>query len=95
MKEKAIENKIKAYLKTIDGLFYFKEHGGLYGRAGLPDIIVCFNGLFIGLEVKTDSGELTPLQSATIKRIRDCGGIAEVVRSVEDVINIISRITGN
>lgn len=89
MKEKSIENKIKAYLKTIDGLYFFKEHGGLYGTAGVPDIICCYKGLFIAFEVKVESGKATALQDATIKRIRKTGGIAEVVRSVEEVKRII------
>lgn len=89
MKEKAIENKIKAYLKTIGGLFFFKEHGGLYGTAGVPDIICCYKGLFIAFEVKAESGKATALQDATIQRIRKAGGIAEVVRSVEEVKRII------
>lgn len=89
MKEKTIENKIKAYLKTIDGLYFFKEHGGLYGTAGVPDIICCYKGKFIALEVKTDDGKTTALQDATIKRIRKAGGIAEIVRSVDEVKRII------
>lgn len=89
MKEKSIENKIKAYLKTIDSLFFFKEHGGLYGTAGVPDIICCYKGLFIAFEVKTDDGKTTALQDATIKRIRKAGGIAEIVRSVDEVKRII------
>ena len=89
MKEKSIENKIKAYLKTIDGLYFFKEHGGLYGTAGVPDIICCYKGLFIAFEVKAESGKATVLQDATIKRIRKAGGIAEIVRSVDEVKRII------
>lgn len=89
MKEKSIENKIKAYLKTIDSLFFFKEHGGLYGTAGVPDIICCHKGQFIAFEVKAESGNATALQDATIKRIRKAGGIAEVVRSVDEVKRII------
>lgn len=92
MREKAIENKIKAYLKTIKGLYFFKEHGGLYGTAGVPDIICCYKGIFIALEVKAPDGKLTVLQEATIRRIKDAYGIAEVVRSVEDVKTIIGGI---
>lgn len=89
MKEKTIENKIKTYLKTIDGLYFFKEYGGLYGTAGVPDIICCYKGLFIAFEVKVESGKATALQDATIKRIRKVGGIAEIVRSVDEVKRII------
>ena len=76
MKEKAIENKIKAYLKTADGFYFFKEHGGLYGTAGVPDLICCYKGRFIALEVKTPDGKPTALQDATIKKIREAGGVA-------------------
>ncbi len=93
MKEKAIENKIKQYLKTVDALYFFKEHGGLYGTAGVPDIICCYKGRFIALEVKAPDGKPTALQEATINRIREAGGVAEVVRSVEEVKEIITKFT--
>ena len=73
-------------------MYFFKEHGGLYGTAGVPDIICCYKGIFIALEVKAPDGKLTVLQEATIRRIKDAYGIAEVVRSVEDVKTIIGGI---
>lgn len=93
MREKAIENKIKQYLKTVEDLYFFKEHGGLYGTAGVPDIICCYKGQFIALEVKAPDGKATALQDATIKRIRKAGGVAEVVRSVEEAKKIITKFT--
>ena len=93
MREKAIENKIKQYLKTVEDLYFFKEHGGLYGTAGVPDIICCYKGQFIALEVKAPDGKATALQDATIKRIRKAGGVAEVVRSVEEAKEIITKFT--
>lgn len=93
MREKAIENKIKQYLKTVEYLYFFKEHGGLYGTAGVPDIICCYKGQFIALEVKAPDGKATALQDATIKRIRKAGGVAEVVRSVEEAKEIITKFT--
>ncbi len=91
MLEKQIENKIKNYLKTVSGLFYWKEHGGMYGTAGIPDLIICYRGRFIALEVKNERGKLTPLQSATLEKIKRCGGIAKAVKSVEDVKEIIEN----
>lgn len=91
MKEKAIENKIKQYLKTVEDLYFFKEHGGLYGTAGVPDIICCYKGRFIALEVKAPDGKATALQDATIRRIIGAGGIARIVRSLEEVKEIIIK----
>ena len=92
MKEKAIENKIKQYLKTVEDLYFFKEHGGLYGTAGVPDIICCYKGRFIALEVKAPDGKATALQDATIRRIIGAGGIARIVRSLEEVKEIIIKL---
>ena len=93
MKEKSIENKIKQYLKTVEDLYFFKEHGGLYGTAGVPDIICCYKGRFIALEVKAPDGKATALQDATIRRIIGAGGIARIVRSLEEVKEIIIKFT--
>ena len=93
MKEKAIENKIKQYLKTVEDLYFFKEHGGLYGTAGVPDIICCYKGRFIALEVKAPDGKAKALQDATIRRIIGAGGIARIVRSLEEVKEIIIKFT--
>ena len=92
MKEKAIENKIKQYLKTVEDLYFFKEHGGLYGTAGVPDIICCYKGRFIAIEVKAPDGKATALQDATIRRIIGAGGIARIVRSLEEVKSIIGGV---
>jgi hypothetical protein len=83
--EKYITNKILKYLKTVPGCFAWKEHGGIYGTAGVPDIIACVNGRFVAFEVKTPSGKATKLQEAIIKKILTAGGVAAVVRSVDEV----------
>lgn len=92
MNESEITKQIKEYLKTIDGCFFWKEHGGQFGQAGLPDIIVCLGGRFIALEVKTEKGKTTVLQEITLRKIRKAGGTAEVVRSVEDARRIINKL---
>ena len=62
MKESDIVKSIMKYLKTVPGCFCWKEHGGMYGTAGIPDIIACINGHFFAFDVKTDSGKATKLQ---------------------------------
>ena len=92
MKESEIISAIKEYLKTVSNCFYWKEHGGEYGQAGIPDIICCLSGKFIAFEVKTDKGKTTVLQEITLRKIRRAGGYAEVVRSVSDVKTIIEKL---
>jgi len=70
MLEKDIVAAIMRYLKTVPNTFCFKEHGGIYGTAGIPDVIVCFKGRFVAFEVKTPSGKLTKLQEIMIQKIK-------------------------
>lgn len=90
MKESEIVKTIMKYLKTVPGCFCWKEHGGMYGTAGIPDIIACINGRFFGFEVKAEDGKPTKLQEATIRKILAAGGAALVVRSVDEVRTAIN-----
>jgi len=92
MLEKAITAAIMRYLKTVPRCFCWKQHGGQYGTAGLPDIICCVNGRFVAFEVKTPSGKLTKLQESTITKINAAKGNAYKVTSVEDVKNILEYL---
>jgi len=92
MLEKSITKKILDYLKSLENCFAFKEHGGRYGTAGIPDIICCFNGRFIAFEVKTDTGKLTKLQEITIHRIKDAKGEAFKVTSLQEVKKILEHL---
>ncbi|MCM1439356.1 MAG: VRR-NUC domain-containing protein [Roseburia sp.] len=94
MKESDIVKAIMKYLKTMPNCFCWKEHGGMYGTAGIPDIIACIGGRFFGFEVKTENGKPTGLQEATIRKIIKAGGLAAIVRSVEDVRTIVEKILG-
>ena len=94
MKEKTIVNNISAYLKTVPNCFFWKEHGGMYGTAGIPDIIGCVKGRFFGFEVKNETGQPTALQSATIRKIKEAGGVAVVVRSVDEVRTVLASHGG-
>ncbi len=90
MSEKEIVSAILRYLKTVPRCFAWKEHGGMYGTAGIPDIIACIDGRFYAFEVKTEIGRTTKLQDAIIRKILACGGTALVVRSVDEVRAVIN-----
>jgi hypothetical protein len=68
LKESPSTAAIMRFLKTVPDCFLFKEHGGMYGTAGLPDIICCYRGRFMGFEVKTPEGKLSKLQEITIAK---------------------------
>ena len=92
MKEKTITNQILKYLKSLPECFAFKEHGGLYGTSGIPDIIVCYKGKFLAFEVKTEKGILSKLQEMTIAKIQKANGMAFKVTSLEEVKEILKGV---
>lgn len=91
MREKNIENKIKSYLKS-KGAYYFKHHGNQFSQVGVPDIIACYKGRFIGIEVKNETGKTSPLQDVNLKMINKAGGIGIVARCVRDVEKVLETI---
>lgn len=91
VKESVIVRSILRHLKSMPQCFAWKEHGGMYGTAGIPDIICCLGGRFFAFEVKNEKGVPTKLQEATIRKINAAGGTAVVVRSVADVDSVIGR----
>jgi len=94
MAEKDIVNAILRDLKAVPACFAWKTHGGMYGTAGIPDIIACISGRFVAFEVKTPSGKLTKLQEITIQRINEAKGYACKVTSVGEVREILERLEG-
>lgn len=70
------------------GYFAFKVHGGPTTMAGLPDIIVCAEGLFIGLETKMPAkrNNVSAIQKLRHAEIQAAGGRAIVVCGVTEAI---------
>ena len=91
MRDKEIVSEVAGYLKTVEDCFLYRQNSG-FSQPAAPIIIICFKGKFIGLKVKVGSGKVTVLQEVTLRRIRKAGGIAETVRSVEDVRRILSGL---
>ena len=90
--ERDIVPAIKRYLASLGGdVFFWKEHGGPYGVSGVPDIICCYKGRFLGLEAKLPGGRLTELQKRALDKINRAGGIARRVESVDDVKTVIRQ----
>jgi len=68
-------------------IYIFKVPQGQYAsRRGIPDLCCCINGRFVSIEVKTDVGTLTALQSNEIKNIKTAGGIAFTIFGKDDAL---------
>lgn len=73
-------------LLTAYRVFHYKHWQGPMSVPGISDIIGCYKGRFFAIEIKTDKGKVTDLQSNFLANVEAAGGIAFVARSVEDVI---------
>jgi hypothetical protein len=90
MSEGYIQRKILEYL-TKQGAYAVNIHGNEY-QSNVPDVLVCYRGRFIGIEVKDADGNLSSGQRKHLRRIQKAGGIGEGVRSLQRVKDIIQTI---
>jgi len=78
--EKKVKKKVVEILKQY-GAYYFYPVTGGFGASGVPDIIACYNGKFLGIEVKADAKKRGPtaLQQKNLDQINATGGVAVVI----------------
>lgn len=60
-------------------------------RLGTPDLILCYKGIFVGIEVKAEKGRLSDNQKEIGVCIQDAGGIWGVAKNLEDVRELLKR----
>lgn len=93
MKEKQFENQVKAFLKS-KGCWVLKTWSNGVQRQGVPDLLVCCNGFFIGVELKNETGKPSALQLWNVEQIRKANGIALVLypEKFEDFKELIELV---
>jgi hypothetical protein len=80
------EGKIKVWAyeqyKTIfPGHWSYAPRGGVFGKSGTPDRLICWMGIFIAIEIKaTADDHPTDLQRQQLNAIAKAGGVAAVLR---------------
>lgn len=52
---------------------------GGYGASGVPDILACYKGKFIGIETKANGNTPTALQQKHLRDISITGGLSLVI----------------
>lgn len=84
------EGKVKDALKKLlkeefpQVWTYWPVSNGM-GAHGIPDLIMCAGGIFIGAEVKAVGKKVTLLQANQLEQIQRSGGAALVLRGDEAV----------
>jgi hypothetical protein len=93
--------------ENLGKLYYFRSGSGAVstirqngskgffktGKAGCPDITICLpNSIFVGVEVKTKVGKLSPVQIQTKDKLIRLNAYYLLVRSVKELIQDIQYI---
>lgn len=92
--EKLFEKRVEKYLHSI-GVYqagtpshqmnveqigwFTKIWGGGFQKSGIPDLILCVNGIFITAELKATNGKPSELQKMNTSRINQSNGIGIIL----------------
>lgn len=87
-RESRLSRTIQTELRK-QGAFVFKVWGSEYMMAGLPDLIGCYHGLFFAFETKLPEkrSNTSMIQDRVMQKIRQAGGLAQVVCTVQESLN--------
>ena len=101
--EKDLQREIIATLKRFPSIYWIRNNsisGKFIGRdgkigwlnnskKGSPDLVLCKNGLWLGIECKSTDGRVSPDQRQAEKDIERAGGKYFVVRTIQEFDKII------
>ena len=91
MKEQQYQSKIVKYLESM-GAYTVKVITA--SKKGVPDIIACYRGYFLGIEMKTPKTRknTSELQKYNLAKIKEAEGYSLVAVEVEDLFPTLSYI---
>jgi hypothetical protein len=84
--EGKVKDGVKKFLKERGAWFFMPVSNGM-GQVGIPDIIICYKGVFVAIETKAPgkAANVTPNQERVMHEIRSNDGFAFVVDSTDDL----------
>jgi Holliday junction resolvase len=90
--EGEIKDQVRKVLDEMGAYYFFPAANG-YGRTGIPDVIACVGGHFVGIECKAGSKQPTALQQRELDNIEKAEGTGILVNA--DNIDILKDILEN
>lgn len=95
MTESQLQDAIRLELGRIPGLCLFRNNCGVaemrgykvrfgVGNPGGADLIGLYRGRFLAVEIKTATGRQSEDQTRFQALVERCGGLYQILRSVED-----------
>jgi hypothetical protein len=90
--ESKVKRNVRRWVQvSMPGSWHYAPPGGPFGRAGVPDDVWLWRGVFFAIESKADHrNEVTDLQRHVLQKIKKAGGIVAVLYGFE--IDKLQRI---
>lgn len=85
--------KVKPFLETLKHTFSFPIQQ--LSIVGTPDFLICCNGFFVALELKSLGGKLSKLQEYNLNEVKRTGGISIVATPTnwDEVQRFLTNLT--
>jgi hypothetical protein len=91
--EAKLVQRIKAFVVEKGGRpFKIVGSDEGYQEIGIPDLLICYKGRFIGGEVKQPGEPLRPRQKLVLREIFEADGVAAVLETVGHAAILLLRI---
>lgn len=91
MAERDIARRIMEWLRE-QGAYVVKIHGDPMQESGIPDLLICYLGHFVGMELKVPGKKPTDIQEYHLERIAAAGGVGCSVTTLDEAKKIIRAI---
>ena len=91
MKEAQIQEQVIKLLKRR-GAWVIKTQPTDGVPVGTPDVLACYAGRFIALEIKQPKRYARRAQKYQIQQIKNAGGVAEVIRSEAELVVLLNSL---
>ena len=91
--EAKVKKQVTSILKAHNAYYFYPVAGAIGARSGVPDIIACVQGRFIGIECKATSiNKPTELQTRQLELIEQAGGVSVVINA-DNVVELDGLLT--
>jgi len=90
--EGEIKDQVRKILDEMNAYYFFPAANG-YGRTGIPDVIACIGGHFVGIECKAGSKQPTALQQRELDNIEKAEGTGILINAdnIDNLKNILEN----
>lgn len=92
MNETGLSQKVLKYLNSLPQCKAIKIHGSRYQEVGTPDIICCYHGHMILIELKVGKEEPSDIQLTRIEQWQCSEASAYVCWSLDHVKYLIQKL---